>query len=80
MVFSAGSGVFLTDRGGTTLKPGENELLLGVLPADGRLVFTVLESPPGAMLVIDRQRNYGRTRINGETVPGELVARFSPVL
>ncbi|MBP5530855.1 MAG: glycosyltransferase family 39 protein [Lentisphaeria bacterium] len=79
-VFSAGSGVFLTDRGGTTLKPGENELLLGVLPADGRLVFTVLESPPGAMLVIDRQRNYGRTRINGETVPGELVARFSPVL
>ena len=79
-VFAANSGVFLTDHGGTTLKPGENEVLLGLPPTDGWFIVTVFEAPPGTMLVVDRQRDYGRTRINGEKAPGELVIRFSPVL
>ena len=79
-VFATRPGVFSTDCGRTSLEQGENEVLLGVLPTDGRLSFTVLEAPPEAMLVIDRQRDYGRTRINGETAPGELVVRFSPML
>ena len=47
---------------------------------DAWFPVTVLAAPPGTMLVLDTQRDYGRTRINGEKVPGELVARFSPVL
>ena len=79
-VFAANPGVFLTHCGGTTLKPGENEVLLGVLPNDGWFAFEIVEAPPGTMLVLDLQRDYGRTRINGEKAPGELVLRLSPVL
>lgn len=79
-VFAADTGVFLTDHGGTALKPGENEVLLGVLPNDGWFAFEIIEAPPGTMLVLDLQRDYDRTRINGEKAPGELVIRFSPVL
>ena len=79
-VYAADPGVFLTDHGGTALKPGENEVLLGVLPNDGWFAFEIIEAPPGTMLVLDLQRDYDRTRINGEKAPGELVIRFSPVL
>ena len=79
-VFAARSGVFLTDCGGTTLKPGENDVLLGLLPTDCWFGVTVLEAPSGTMLAVDLQRDYGRTRINGEKAPGELVMRFSPML
>ena len=79
-VFAANPGVFLTHHGGAALKPGENEVLLGVLPNDGWFAFEIIEAPPGTMLVLDLQRDYGRTRIDGEKAPGELVARFSSAL
>ena len=79
-VFATRPGVFLTDHGGATLTPGENEVLLGVLPNDGWFAFEILEAPPGTVLAVDLQRDYGRTRIDGEKAPGELVARFSPAL
>ena len=79
-VFAARSGLFLTHHGGTALRPGENEVLLGVLPNDGWFAFEIIEAPPGTMLAVDLQRDYGRTRIDGEKAPGELVMRFSPVL
>jgi 4-amino-4-deoxy-L-arabinose transferase-like glycosyltransferase len=79
-VFADSPGVFLTDCGGTTLKPGENDVLLGFLPTDCWFGVTVFEAPPGTMLALDLQRDYGRTRIDGEKAPGELVVCFSPVL
>ena len=79
-VFVDSPGVFLTDCGGTALKPGENDVLLGFLPTDCWFQVTVFEAPPGTMLAVDLQRDYDRTRINGEKAPGELVVRFSPVL
>ena len=36
--------------------------------------------PPGTMPVVDLQRDYGRSRIEGEKAPGEWVMRLSPVL
>ncbi len=80
-VFADRPGLFLTHCGGTTLKQGENdvELRVGKAP-DGWFAFEIIEAPPGTMLVLDLQRDYGRTRINGEKAPGELVIRLSPVL
>ena len=56
---------------------------LGPFPVSPELTFTfsVPGLPPDQVgMAVDFQRDYGRTRINGEKAPGELVARFSPVL
>ena len=81
-VFALRSGAFGTSAGKFELKEGENEVDLRVAgDPDGWFAVEIVEVPPGnAALVLDTQRNYGRTRINGEPAPGELVARFSPVL
>ena len=80
-VFAARPGTFLTTVGGARLKKGENDIdLIALENLDGRCAVEVLETPPGTMLAVDVQRDYGRTRINGEKAPGELVARLSPVL
>ena len=80
-VFASQPGTFLTTAGASELKEGENEVFLVVMEnSDGWFAFEVLEAPPGTMLAVDCQRDYGRTRLNGEEAPGELVARFSDVL
>lgn len=83
-VFADRSGTFLTNRGTVELKQGENEIELRVTSSWGNgeawFPVTVLAAPPGTVLAVDLQRDYGRTRINGEKAPGELVARFSSVL
>ena len=80
-VFAETPGVLKLDAGDHPLRQGENDLEFPVRAAvDGTFRFTVLAAPADTMLVLDAQRDYGRTRINGEKAPGELVARISPVL
>ena len=80
-VFASRPGAFLTTVGAARLKEGENDVdLIALENLDGWFAVEVLEAPPGTMLAVDFQRDYGRTRINGEKAPGELVTRLSPVL
>ena len=80
-VFAETPGVLKLDVGEWQLRQGENDLEFPVLvTAEGTFRFTVLGTSGNAALVLDTQRDYGRTRINGEKAPGELVARFSSVL
>lgn len=80
-VFAARSGDLVTDAGGFKLAVGENDVDIPVVPdAEGWFRLSIEDAPPGTFLALDLQRDYGRTRIGGEKVPGELVARLSPVL
>ena len=80
-VFAETPGMLKLDAGEWQLRQGENDLEFPLRAAgDGVFRFTVLETSGNAALVLDTQRDYGRTRINGEKAPGELVARLSPVL
>ena len=80
-VFAETPGVLKLDAGEHPLHQGENDLEFPLRATDdGTFRFTVLDASGNAALVLDVQRDYGRTLINGEKAPGELVARFSPVL
>ena len=80
-VFASQPGAFPTTAGTFELKNGENEVELRLTPDPGGwFAFEIIEAPPGTMLAVDLQRDHGRTRIDGEKAPGELVARFTPAL
>lgn len=80
-VFATCPGVFLTTAGAADLKAGENDVdLVALKTRDGWFAAEILDAPPGTALAADLQRDYGRTRIDGERSPGELVARLAPVL
>jgi hypothetical protein len=80
-VFAVQAGELVTDAGTFRLSAGENDIEFDAsCGGEGRFAFTVVSAPADTMLVFDGQRDYGRTRINGEKAPGELVARFSPAL
>ena len=80
-VFALSPGPFRTTAGVCDLREGENEVDLSVAEDPrGWFFLEILDAPPDAMLILDLQRDYGRTRINGEKAPGELVSRLSPAL
>ena len=79
-VLAGEAGTLLLDCGSFALRSGENDLEMPASSADGRFGFRVLSAPPGASLAADVQRCYGRSRVDGETLPGELVCRFRPAL
>ena len=80
-VFALQPGTFLTTVGAARLKEGENDVdLIAFGDLGGWFPVEVLDAPPGTALAVDLQRDYGRTRINGEKAHGELVVRLSPVL
>ena len=80
-VYAFQAGELVTGAGVFPLAVGENEVDIPVVSdGEGWFGLRIAAAPPRTMLEIDRQRDYGRTRIDGEKVPGELVARLSPVL
>ena len=80
-IFAETPGVLTLDSGARALKAGENDLEFPVrASAEGRFRLTVLDAPQNAALVLDTQRNYGRSRLDGENCPGEWVARIAPAL
>ena len=56
------------------LKSGENTLEIFV-PDVGRSSFTVLYIPEKAFAVCDHQRDYARSRFNGNVLSAEWVVR-----
>ena len=80
-VYAFQVGDLITDAGVFPLVIGPNEVDIPLVSdGDGWFRLRIEAAPPRSMLQLDRQRDYGRTRINGEKAPGELVARISPVL
>ena len=80
-VYAFQAGDLVTDAGVFPIVVGPNEVDIGLeSDAEGWFRVNVESAPPRTMVELDRQRDYGRTRLNGEKVPGELVVRISPVL
>jgi len=60
-----------------TLAAGENRVEFPVPLDDGKCAVTALELPAGAALVCDRQRAYGRSRLDGKVLAGEWRFRLT---
>ncbi|MDD5727421.1 MAG: glycosyltransferase family 39 protein [Victivallales bacterium] len=46
------------------------------LPGAGIVSFKMLSADCNVFLIVDKQRNYGRSAVNGEALPGEIVCRL----
>ena len=46
-------------------------------PADGNVVINVLYNGAEAVFIIDRQRDYQASTLDGDSLPGELVVRLT---
>ncbi len=79
-IFAENPGELVLNSGRFQLAAGENDVSFPVVFENGEAGFDVISAPPDSALVIDLQRNYGRTRINGSPVQGEAVIRLRPAL
>ncbi len=62
----------------TVFSRPEYQQLAFELPAGGEdVTIRVVENTAGVRLIADFQRNYGATRVNGQPIDGELVARLT---
>lgn len=56
--------------------PGLQDWKIPVKLLDGELCIDIQEASPDFYFIYDAQRNYGRSTLNGELLPGEWVMRF----
>ena len=57
-----------------TLVPGMNEL---TFPGPEEIAVEIVAAPQGCAAVFDARRDYGRSTLDGKTLRGEWVMRFT---